>query len=254
MERLQGKISIVTGAGSGIGRGIARLFAAEGSKVVVAEIVPQGGRETVQMIRDTGGDAIFVETDVSRASDVEKMVKTTVQTYGAPHVLVNNAGIFTVEPPLISDLAEDVWDYAMAVNLKGVFLCSKYAVAEMIKTGSGSIVNIASIAGLVKSPSFAYAASKGGVIAFTRSLAMQCAPYKIRANAICPGPTDTPGRTAVMKNTANVGGQKLAQVTRLVERLGTPEDMAQTALHLASDESSYITSSVFVVDGGTLRG
>jgi NAD(P)-dependent dehydrogenase (short-subunit alcohol dehydrogenase family) len=254
MERLKGKISIVTGGGSGIGRGIAQLFASEGSKVVVAEIAPQGGRETVKMIQDAGGDAIFVETDVSLASDVERMVKATVQSLGTPHILVNNAGIFTVEPPLISDLDEVIWDQAMAVNLRGVYLCCKYAVSEMIKTGAGSIVNIASIAGLVKSPSFAYAASKGGVIAFTRSLALQCAPYKIRANAICPGPIDTPGRTAVMKNTANVSAQKLAQTTRLVERLGTPEDIAQTALHLASDESSYITSAVFTVDGGTLRG
>jgi NAD(P)-dependent dehydrogenase (short-subunit alcohol dehydrogenase family) len=254
MKRLEGKISIVTGGGSGIGRGISQLFAAEGSKVVVAEIMPESGRETVKMIQDAGGDAIFVETDVSRASDVERMVKSTVQAFGAPHVLCNNAGIFTVEPPLISDLTENIWDEAMANNLKSVFLCSKYVVAEMIKTGGGSIVNIASIAGLVKSPSFAYAASKGGVIAFTRSLALQCASHKIRANAICPGPTDTPGRAAVMKNTANVGGQKLAQVTRLIERLGTPEDIAQTALHLASDESSYITGAVFTVDGGTLRG
>jgi NAD(P)-dependent dehydrogenase (short-subunit alcohol dehydrogenase family) len=254
MKRLEGKISIVTGAGSGIGRGIAQLFAKEGSKVVVAEFAPQSGHETVKMIQDAGGEAIFIETDVSRASDVERMVKGTVQSFGFPHILCNNAGILTVEPPLISDLTEEIWDRAMAVNLKGTFLCCKFTVSEMIKAGGGSIVNIASIAGLVKSPSFAYAASKGGIIAFTRSLALQCAPYKIRANAICPGPIDTPALAAVRRNAANVSAQKLAQTPRLIDRPGTPEDIAYTALHLASDESSYTTSAVFTVDGGTLRG
>jgi len=254
MKRLEGKVSIVTGGGSGIGRGISLRFAAEGSKVTVAEIISKNGKETVSMIKDAGGEAIFVETDVSRASDIEKMVKSTIEAFGAIHILCNNAGILSLEPPLISELTEEVWDRTMAVNLKGVYLCCKYVVPEMIKTGGGSIVNIASTAGLVKSPNFAYAASKGGVISFTRSLAMQCAPYSIRVNVLCPGATYTPGLQAAMRDVRNVNAQKIVPTSRLIPRLGTAEDIAQAALFLVSDESCCVTSAVWPIDGGSLKG
>jgi NAD(P)-dependent dehydrogenase (short-subunit alcohol dehydrogenase family) len=250
MERLREKVSIVTGAGSGIGRGISLLFAKEGSKVVVADIVPEGGQETVKMIEAMGGEAVFMETDVSKAAEVAQMVKLAVDKYGKLSILCNNAALIRVEPPLFTDLPEEDWSRIIDVNLKGVFLCCKYAVPEMIKGGGGAIVNISSIAGLIKSPNFSYAASKGGVISLTRSLALQLADYNIRANVICPGSIDTPGVAAVRKR----GHYKYDLAARLIQKKGTPEDIAYAAVYLASEEASYVTGSVFAIDGGTLRG
>src|SRR5512145_2729886 len=194
MGRLRSRIGIVTGAGSGIGRGIALLFAKEGARVVVADIGVETGEETVRLIKAGGNEAVFVRADVSKATDVEKMVQVAVNSYGKPTILCNNAGIMAGEPRFVSDLSEEAWDRTININLKGVFLCCKYVLPEMMSTGGGSIINIASIAAFKKSPNYAYAASKGGIVAFTQSLALQYGEHNIRANAVCPGSIATPGR------------------------------------------------------------
>jgi len=252
MMRLEGDVGIVTGAGAGIGRGIARLFAKEGAKVIVADIVHETGEETVKKIRSDSGEADFVRTDVSKASEVAALIHKTVEKYGKLTILCNNAGILSDEHGLFTDLKEEDWDNIINVNLKSVFLCCKYAVPEMIKSKGGSIVNIASIAGLIKSPHLAYSASKGGIIALTRSLSLQLADFNIRANVICPGGVDTPGVAEARKR---AGVKDLTTVKqRLIERVGVPEDIAYSAVYLASSEASYVTGSVLTVDGGSLRG
>ncbi|MBN1627006.1 MAG: glucose 1-dehydrogenase [Deltaproteobacteria bacterium] len=250
--RLKDNVSIVTGAGSGIGRGIALLFGKEGSKVVVADVVPETGEETVKIIRSNGGEAYFVRTDVSKSPEVEGLVKRCIENYGRLNILCNNAGILSDEQGLFTDLKEDYWDRIIDVNLKSVFLCCKYAVPEMIQGGGGSIVNISSIAGLIKSPHLAYAASKGGIIALTRSLSMQLADYNIRANVICPGGVDTPGVSEARQKSKEKNDVIVRQ--RLIDRIGIPEDIGYAAVYLASGEASYVTGSVFTVDGGSLRG
>ncbi|MBN1849926.1 MAG: glucose 1-dehydrogenase [Deltaproteobacteria bacterium] len=250
--RLKDHVSIVTGAGAGIGRGIATLFAREGAKVVVADIVAEKGEETVKMILSDGGEAVFIQTDVSNSPEVKRLVKGTVEKYGKLTTLCNNAGILSDERGLFTDLAEDYWDRIIDINLKSVFLCCKYSVPEMIKSGGGSIVNISSIAGLIKSPNLAYAASKGGIIALTRSLSLQLADYNIRANVICPGGVDTPGSAEARKRLAVKDNQVFKQ--RLIPRIGSPEDIGYAAVYLASHEASYVTGSVFSIDGGSLRG
>ena len=250
MGRLQNKISIVSGAGSGIGRGIALLFAKEGARVVVADIGVETGEETVGLIKAEGGEAIFLRADVSRAADVEEMVKLTVSSFGKPDILCNNAGIMAVEPRFLSDLSEEAWERTININLKSVFLCCKYTLPEMMNAGGGSIINISSIAAVKRSPNYAYAASKGGIVAFTQSLALQYGEYNIRINAVCPGSITTPAREKARQerpSTVNLA-------TRILKKEGTPEDIGYIAAYLASEESAYVTGSVFVIDGGSLRG
>jgi len=264
MERLKDKVSIVTGGGTGIGRAIALIFAREGCKVVVANRNDQSGNETVQMIKIQGGEAAYIQTNVSKASDVERMVQFAVDIYGKLTVLCNNAAIYGFDTSEIIDFPEEDWDRMMNVNLKGVFLCCKYAIPAMKQAGGGAIVNISSIAGLAKSVQPAYAASKGGVISFTKAIAAQVADYNIRANVICPSTIETPGRTASIKpgyykhdfidHTADAEkGSELKVINHVIPRFGTPEDIAYAALYLASEESSYVTAAVFPVDGGTVR-
>jgi NAD(P)-dependent dehydrogenase (short-subunit alcohol dehydrogenase family) len=250
MGRLQNRVGIVTGAGSGIGHGIALLFAKEGACVVVADIDIDAGEETVRLIKTEGGEAMFVRTDVSKAADVEKMVQSTVNSFGKPDILCNNAGIMAFEPRFLSDLSEEAWERTININLKGVFLCCKYTLPEMMNTGRGSIINISSIAAVKRSPNYAYAASKGGIVAFTQSLALQYGEYNIRANAVCPGSITTLSREKARRERAFT----VDLATRILKKEGTPEDIGHIAVYLASEESAYVTGSVFVIDGGSLRG
>jgi NAD(P)-dependent dehydrogenase (short-subunit alcohol dehydrogenase family) len=251
MDRLKDKVSIITGAGSGIGKGMAQLFAREGSAVVVADFVPEAGMETVRLIQEAGGRALFVKTDVSNAESVNEMVAAAVKEFGKLDVLVNVAGISAGDTTDITKCPDEVFDRIIAVNLKGTYLCCKSAIPEMIKNRGGSIINIASMAAITMAPRAAYAASKGGVVALTKSLALQWGYYNIRVNAICPGPIETPMSNATRE--AGVYKGPLIESCLKNYSRGTPEDIGYAAVYLASDESSYVTSDIIVVDGGTMR-
>ena len=248
--RLVGKVAIITGAGAGIGRAAALLFAKEGAEVVVADCDPEEGAKTVSLIKQNGGAAIFVQVDVSKAADVKKMVKTTVETYGKLDILVNNAGIY-LQADAVKSTEED-WDRILAVNLKGVFLCTKYGIPEMIKGGGGSIVNIGSEAGIVGiGNQVAYNVSKSGVISLTKSTAIDFAAHNIRVNCVCPGTTETPLVEAALERAPDPAAARRAlEEVRPANRLGRPEEIAAGILYLASDESPYATGSILSIDGG----
>ena len=249
MNRLENKVAVITGSGSGIGRGMALKFAAEGARVVVADFSEEGGRETVRLIEAAGGQARFEAVNVTSAEDIQTMVKNVLAAYGTIDVLVNNAGISAGDALYLHEVSEENWDRIFDINAKGVFFCCKYVLPVMMENGGGSIVNIASAAAVGMAPRAAYAASKGAVASLTRSLAFQYGSYNIRVNAICPGPVETP-----MSRASRASGlYKERIVDSLVERMGQPEDIAYAALYLASDESSYVTSDLLVVDGGAVR-
>ncbi len=244
--RLQQKVVIITGAGSGIGRATAILFAQEGARVVVADINASSGSETVTQISKNGGDSIFVEVDVSGELDVRGMIKTAIKEFGKLDVLFNNAGIEGPSGP-IWKTSESEWNRLFDVNLKAIFYGCKYAIPVMKKNGKGSIINTSSELALVGSQQVpVYSASKGGIIALTKSLALQCASYKIRVNCICPGPIMTP----LLKS-----GWQEEELQRMAKdipigRLGEPLDIAYAALYLASDDSTFMTGASLIVDGG----
>lgn len=248
--RLKGKTAMITGAGSGIGRAAALLFAEEGANVVVVDYDPEGGRETERMIAEAGGRALFVETDVSVADDVEDMVGQACDAYGQIHILFNNAGV-TI-PASVVDATEEIWDKTMDIDLKGIFLPSKFVIPHMIEAGGGSIINTASMCGLVASPNQApYSAAKGGVVALTRQMAIDYAPHNIRVNAIAPGEARTP----MMMGFINQAEDPQAQLKRLVARIplgrvAEPIEVARVALFLASDDATYVTGVTLPVDGG----
>ena len=249
--RLKNKVALITGAGSGIGRATAILFAKEGAKVVVADIDTKGGEETVKKINDSGGAAVFVHVDVTKASDAERMVKTAVEKYGKLDILFNNAGINPLGT--VVDTTEESWDRIINVNLKGIFLGSKHAIPEMAKHEGGVIINTASVNGLVALPDeAAYDASKGGVVMLTKAMAIDHASQNIRANCICPGATDT----ALLRRYIDEAHDPEKQLKAFVEynaalrRLIKPEEIAYAVLFLASDESSAITGVALPVDGG----
>lgn len=243
--RLENKVAVVTGAGSGIGKASALLFAREGAKVVVADCDVKAGEETVKEIDNAGGEAIFVRTDVSNANNVEKMVKDTIVAYGKLGVLFNNAGIFG-EAASTTECTEENWDKTMATNLKGVWLAMKFAIPEMLKIGGGSIINMASQAAERGTPNeAAYTASKGGVLALSRATAIECAAKNVRVNCINPGVIATP---MVLNMRPEIQNSFVAAIPQ--DRLGEPEEVAQAALFLASDESSHVTGHALVVDGG----
>ena len=246
MDRLKDKVSLITGGGSGIGRATCLLFAREGATVSVADYDDQGGQETVQQVQAAGGQAVFIRADVSKSADVQNMLNTTVETCGRIDVLFNNAGIEGPSAKL-ANYPEDAWERVIAVDLTSVYLGMKYVIPHMIKQGGGVILSTASVAGLVGFPgSGAYAAAKAGVINMTRMVALEYAKKNIRINCICPGVISTPMAQRV------IGGRPEEQVARMepIGRLGMPEDIANAALFLAGDESSFATGAPFIIDGG----
>ena len=246
--KLANQVALITGAGSGFGRASAVVFAKEGGKVSVVDVDDKGAQQTVEMVKQNGGEAIFFHADVAKAGDVENVIKTTVKQYGRIDILFNNAGIPMIRTP-IEDLEEAVWDRILAVNLKGVFWGCKYAVPFMKKQGGGVIINTASIGGLRPRPALcAYGASKGAVVTFTKGLALELAPYKIRVNCISPVVADTPMKFYDDQHLEE--GKKRTLATIPLGRLATAEDVAYAALYLASKEASMVTGISLNVDGG----
>lgn len=247
--RLENKVAIVTGAGKGIGWGIAKVFSQEGAKVVVVDWDEEAGKRTAEEIRQSGGDAIFVKCDVSNEEQVKAMVQATLDKYGRIDVLVNNAGI-GVYKPVLEATSED-WDRCLAVNLKSVFLCSKYVIPHMQAVGKGAIVNISSVHSHATVNGVApYAASKGGITALTRNMAIDYGPA-IRVNAIAPGWVLTPLIQSIFDSYPDPAEQRrLVEQRQVMKRIGRPEDIGYAAAFLASDEASFITGTQLFVDGG----
>ena len=249
MGRLDGKVALITGGASGMGRIAAGLFAGEGAKVVLADVSDEAGRAAVDEITQAGGEAAYVHADVSKAADAQAMIRAAVDRFGGLHVLYNNAGIFPAADDSVTNTEEDVWDRVMAINLKGVFLGCKYGIPEILASGGGSIINVASFVALMgaATPQIAYTASKGGVLSMTREIAVEFARKGIRANALCPGPIETPLLAELLADPAR-RQRRLVHIP--LGRFGQAEEIARAALFLASDESSFITGATFVVDGG----
>jgi NAD(P)-dependent dehydrogenase (short-subunit alcohol dehydrogenase family) len=247
--RLEGSVSVITGAASGIGRETSFLFAREGSAVVVADINEEEGRRTEDEIQSAGGQAIFVSADVSKSVDCQRIIGIAEETFGKVNVLFNNAGIMHGQDDDALATEESVWDLTMAINLKGVFLGCKYGIPALRRAGGGSIINTASFVALVgaATPQLAYTASKGGVLALTRELAVVHARENIRVNALCPGPL----RTELLMKFLDTEEKKERRLVHIpMGRFGLAKEMAFAALYLASNESSYVTGTEFVVDGG----
>lgn len=246
-DDLQGKVVLITGGGSGIGRACAIMLAQAGSKVIVSDVLEQGGIETVSMIKAAGGEASFIKTDVTQPDQVESLVNQIMEQYGQLDCAVNNAGIFGKINPLVEQEVAD-FDRVIAINLKGTFLCMKYEIAAMLKKGSGSIVNVASVQGLVSGAGSAiYSASKHGVVGMTKGAALDNACTGIRVNAICPGTIETP----LAKQYYAERGLPLPSDTSRIPmgRVGRPEEIAQAVKWLCSSASSYVTGISMPVDG-----
>ena len=244
--RLENKVALISGGARGMGAAEAKLFAREGARVVIGDLLAEDGHRTEAEINETGGECLFVRLDVTDESSWREAVAATVARFGKLDILVNNAGIYRTER--VEETSGELWDQVMEINSKGVFLGTKHAIPEMRKAGGGSIINISSVAGLVgNTMSAAYTASKGAVRLFTKSTAIQHAREGIRANSVHPGTIETP-------MTADLLAQESYRQNRMertpLGRLGRPEDVAYGVLYLASDESSFVTGSELVIDGG----
>jgi NAD(P)-dependent dehydrogenase (short-subunit alcohol dehydrogenase family) len=251
--RLDGKVCFVTGGASGMGRVAAAMFCAEGARVAVVDVNAEACEKAASAARKEAaghGDAFAVSCDVTKASDVQQAIRATVEHFGELHVLYNNAGIMMAEDGSVVNTEEWVWDRTLAVNLKGIYLCCKYGIPEMIRSGGGSVINIASFVALVGCtvPQDAYTASKGAVIALTKSLAVQFAPRGVRSNAICPGPIETPLLTEWLLKDPEAKRVRLARNPS--GRFGKPDDIVNAGIFLASDESAWTNGAVLVLDGG----
>jgi len=247
--KLKDKVALITGAAGGIGRETALLFSREGAAVVAADVTDAAGKETVTLVEKQGGRAIYVHADVSQAADCQAMVAAAEQTFGKLDILFNNAGIMLNGDDDAVGTSEEIWEKTMAVNLKGVFLGCKFGIPALRRAGGGSIINTASFVALMgaATPQIAYTASKGGVLAMSRELAVIHAREKIRVNALCPGPL----RTELLMNFLNTPEKKQRRLVHIpIGRFGEAAEMAKAALFLASDDSSYLTGADFVVDGG----
>jgi NAD(P)-dependent dehydrogenase (short-subunit alcohol dehydrogenase family) len=246
---IAGKVALITGAASGIGRESALLFAAEGARVVLADRDGAAGEQVVSEIAASGGQAQLAVGDVAIAADVEAAVASAESSFGALHIIFNNAGVFPADDGSPVDTPEATWDRVMEINLKGVFLGCKYAIPALLRAGGGSVINTASFVAVLGAATsqIAYTASKGGVLAMTREVAVEYARQGIRANAICPGPVDTPLLQELLADPA-------ARARRMVHlpmgRLALASEIARAALFLASEESSYVNGTTFMVDGG----
>ena len=248
--RLKDKVCVITGAGSGMGRVACEMFAREGALVAALDIVADAGEETVRQVRAAGGDATFYHCDVADEASVRRAMEGVAARYGGIDVLYNNAGIMPEADHSVLDTPVEVWDRVMAVNVRGIFLCCKYAIPDMMRRGRGSIINIASFVAQVgcSVPQDAYTASKGAVLSLTKSLAIQFRPEGIRTNAICPGPIETPLMTEwLLKDEA---AKQLRLSRQPSGRFGRPEDIVHAAIYLASDESDWTNGAIITIDGG----
>jgi NAD(P)-dependent dehydrogenase (short-subunit alcohol dehydrogenase family) len=246
--RVDGKIALVTGGGSGIGQATALALAWEGAKIVVADVIVDGGEETVKRIKNAGGQAVFVKTDVAQDADAEAMVKHAVDTYGRLDCAFNNAGIAGAAART-ADYARAQWDRVIAINLTGVWLCMRYEIQQMLKQEGGAIVNTASVAGLVGFRSGpAYVAAKHGVVGLTKTAALEYAKAGIRVNAVCPGVIRTPMFERGLKVDPRI--EETMSTREPIGRLGKPEEIAEAVVWLCSDAASFVTGLPMAVDGG----